>query len=68
MKGQQATLTIGGKTFTTGDLVTTPMGDGYIIGIDPFGDMEIFVKLHTPKDLGSKFWFTFTEVTVKEAE
>lgn len=60
----QATLTIGLQTVSTGDRVTTPYGKGVVISLDPFADMEIFVHLDSPKDLGSKFWFSIGEVAV----
>lgn len=55
-----ATLTIGDKTFHTGDLVSTPKGNGYIVSLDPLGDEEILVQ-HSESDI---LWFSFREVQV----
>ena len=53
-------LTIGGKTFATGDHVTTPDGDGMAISADPFADAEILVRLS-----GGMFaWYSFRDVEV----
>jgi hypothetical protein len=43
----QATMTISGHTFSTGDRVATPSGPGAIISIDPFVDEELLIQLDT---------------------
>jgi hypothetical protein len=60
------TLTKNGRTLEVGQRVQTPMGKGYIIAFDPGAQMdyEVQVKLDTPKDFGSKFWFAFEEIQV----
>jgi hypothetical protein len=58
MKIAKAKLTIGGKTFETGDPVTTPEGQGTVVGLDPFADEEIGVRLAC----GDVAWFAFQAV------
>ncbi len=58
------TLTIGSKTFQSGDQVSTPDGDGKVIAADPFADEEIFVRLAS----GEWKWFSFQVVEVKASE
>ena len=62
MNTAPATLTIGDRTFTIGDHVSTHLGNGYIVGLDPLDHLEIGVKLHTPRAEGSLFWFSFGNV------
>lgn len=62
------TMTRAGRTLRVGQHVTTPMGEGSIVDFDPDQrePLEVFVKLHSPRILGSKFWFAFHEVQGKE--
>ena len=64
MKIAPATLTIASSTFRTGERVTTPRGAGTIIGLDPFGDEEIGVRL----DDAPLVWFSFLDVMVVDEE
>lgn len=54
----QATITISGHTFSTGDRVATPSGPGAIISIDPFGDEELLIQL----DTRAFTWFSYRVV------
>jgi regulator of RNase E activity RraA len=58
-------LTIGGKTFASGDLVTTPDGDGIVVSADPFAEEEILVRL---EGTGAFTWYSFRVVDVKAGE
>ncbi len=56
----KATLTIGGVTFTIGDEdVETPEGLGTIVGLDPFADEEIGVRLANEGEIR---WYSWREV------
>lgn len=58
MQMQQASLTIIGHTFRTGDTVVTPAGLGEILSIEPLSDTELLVWLG-----GEEFrWFSVLEV------
>lgn len=57
MKAANATLTIDNRTFTTGEAIQTPRGAGVIVGLDPFADTEIGVRLAD----GAIAWFAFRE-------
>ena len=52
----KAALTIGGTTFEVGDRVSTPEGVGIMVGLDPFGDEEIGVRLDGSDAI---LWFSF---------
>jgi hypothetical protein len=58
-------LTIGGKTFASGDQVTTPEGDGVVVSADPFADEEILVRL---QETGAFTWYSHQVVDVKANE
>ena len=57
MKPTLATLMIDGRTFTIGEAIQTPRGAGVVIGLDPFADTEIGVRLAD----GAIAWFAFRE-------
>jgi hypothetical protein len=53
-----ATMTIGDRSFHEGQRVRTPRGEGTIIGLDPFADAEIGVRLGGEPLV----WFSFREI------
>jgi hypothetical protein len=57
-----ATLSIGERTFTIHQRVQTPDGTGEVIGLDPFADEEIGVRL----DDGQVAWFVYLAVEPEE--
>lgn len=65
MDQAQQSMTKDDRTLMINQKVQTPMGQGHIIGFDPDktpSGFEVFVKLNSPKEFGSKFWFEFGEV------
>ena len=64
MKIAPVTLSIGGKTFASGDRVSTPDGGGVVVSADPFADEEILVRLD---QTGGFQWFSFQVVDHSEA-
>jgi hypothetical protein len=57
-------LTIGGRTFESGDQVTTPDGDGVVLSADPFADEQILVQFADERVK----WYSYRVVEIKAVE